>query len=447
MSNRQTQSNRRPKAGGRRTRRSAARPDKHSDKQDSKRKRRPRPIARALKRRSKISRNPLPKAASRASSTAKPSVHATRPGSPPAASHELEGSSDYQLEMQHIQAQFARLESAAQLPDIYNTIGEIDHQLVQLPIDLERLRTRGYVHSGHLEDQLEALDDRWDKIRAQIENALQSHARELDQEMDQVERQLSRITRRVNASTVKTAENAVEQLDNQIDTARSAVSGLYDDIEMELDRIAYQIRRYSQMLDSIDDSPSIKMREAEAPLLLVEAEWQKDGDEGPDGILLLTDQRLLFEQREEVVTKRRFGLFKAESEMVQKLQLDISVHDIQKVEHERTGGFLGMGKDDMMRIVCKATAPLSRANFHLKGQRSEEWASMIKLVQTGDIDEQRADEYEEEVGLAEETAAAFPDSCPNCFANVPVQPRGIVAYTCNFCAAVIEPSLDDADSS
>ena len=129
--------------------------------------------------------------------------------------------------------------------------------------------------------------------------------------------------------------------------------------------------------------------------------------------------------------------------MVQKLHLDISVDEIESVSHQEEGGFLGMGKDDILELVFSASAPLSRARFHLKGQDSSDWAAMLKRIQTGDIDDDRSDEYVDEMEAAEATAAAFPAQCPNCFSAVPTQPRGIMSYTCEFCGTEITPEASE----
>lgn len=402
-------------------------------------KKRVRPSVKARARKSKIKSNPLPKAPPRRGISTQSSATSSPFKTQPVES----GGENIQAAFSQLQSQFSRLEGAAQLPDIYDAIGDIDQQLVQLPITLETLRSRGYVHSGFIEDELEAIDDQWDEIRPQIEQTLRQHIRQLDGEMDAVERRFNAMGNRLNASNIRSVETAVGSLEQKIGAARSALSGLFSGLDNKLDQIAYQLRHFDQMLDQIDGSPAIHMQEAEAPLLLVEAEWQPDGEEGPDGILLLTDQRLLFEQREEVVTKRRFGLFKAESEMVQELKLNISIHHIDQVEHEKAGGFLGIGKEDVLRIVCSASAQISRAQFHLNGQRSEDWAKMIKRVKSGEIDKDRADDYLDEIEAAEETAAAFPEHCPGCFARIPSQPRGITSYLCQFCSLSIDPAAPE----
>jgi hypothetical protein len=256
------------------------------------------------------------------------------------------------------------------------------------------------------------------------------------------ERQLMGI-RALNAGTLTAAETAVNALSNQISAARQAVTGLYDGLENELDKIEWQIQQVEKMLDLLEQSPEIQLRETEAPIKAVKAQWQQHEDEGPNGYLFLTDQRLLFEQREEIVTKKMFGFIKAESETVQKLLLDLEVAHLEQINHKREGGFLGMGKDDILELVFTAEAPISRARFHLDGQRSEEWAALLKRVQSGDIDEDRADEYEDEVEEAEAVMLQFPEACPNCFAPLPTPPRGVTSVTCEFCSSVILPKANE----
>ena len=397
-------------------------------------KKRTRPTVRAQETQRKISQRPMPKPPARRPPIARPTAAAAVGAR--AVSEEL------QATVNQIHTKFERLEADAQLSDVYDAIGRIDAQLTELPFALEALRDRGYVHAGQLEDLLEALDDKWDEVRPRVESALRSQVGRLDTEMDQAERQVNNL-RPTNQGAVRLVETAVNGLENRIRAAQTAVSGLYDGIESELYTVSFEMDKVTKMLDLLDGSPEIRMQEAEGPLLAVESEWQQDGEEGPKGYLFLTDQRLMFEQREEVVTKKRFGIFKAESEMLQKLHVAVSVHDIESIEHKEEGGFLGMGKADIIELVFAATAPLSRARFHLKGQESSDWAAMIKRIQTGDIDEDRADEYVDEMEAAAETAAAFPEKCPTCFADVPPQQRGVTSITCEFCGSEITPVLSD----
>lgn len=393
-------------------------------------KRRRRPSVRANARKAAIKQRPMPKPPAR-----RPPIRRAAKATAATAI-----TAEVATQIGRIQDKFERLESQAQMEDIFTAVGNIDSKLTQLPFDLEALRDRGYVHSGLLEDRLEAIDDQWDDVRPRVEKALSEQVDRLDRELDKTERQVNRLGK----ANVKSVDTAVDRLGSRIAAARRALDGLYDDIENELNKIEFQLSQVEKVLDLITGSPQIRLLEAEGPLLAVTAEWQQDGDDGPEGILFLTDQRILFEQREEVVTKKRFGLFKAESEMVQKLLVEAQVHEIEEISHKEEGGFLGMGKDDIIELVFAATAPLSRARFHLKGQDSEDWAAMINRVQSGEIDGDRSDEYMDELEAANITSASFPAQCPNCFAAVPEQPRGVTSYVCEFCGATIQPEAAES---
>jgi hypothetical protein len=215
-------------------------------------------------------------------------------------------------------------------------------------------------------------------------------------------------------------------------------------MEEELYVVENDISRVSKMLDQLQQSPEIHLRDTEGPLSAVDAVWQQDGKEGPEGILFLTDQRLLFEQREEVATKKFLGVLKTQSENIQKLLLEVAATDIESVTHKEEGGFLGMGKEDILELVLAARASVSRVRFHLRGQESADWAAMIKRVQSNEIDQDRAEEYRQELASAGATAASFPTQCPSCFAPVLPPARGVASVICEFCGTVITPLSDAA---
>lgn len=406
-------------------------------------KRRVRPSVRATSRQTKIKSQPMPKPPARRKVVRRTAVAGAAAAGAvavgAAASRNKEKSAENQASMARIESKFESLESAAQLSSIYDAIGNIDAKLTELPFDLEELRDRGYVHSGQLEDRLEAIDDKWDDIRPRVESKLTQEVRRLDDELDEAERLVDRMNVN-NEASIRSADTAVDSLERRIRSTDDAIENLYEGIEDELNQIEYQLGRVQQMFDILDGSQEIRLREAEGPLLAVKSQWHRDGEkEGPEGYLFLTDQRLIFEQREEVVTKKKFGIFKADSEMIQEVHVDVEVHEIEEIVHKEEGGFLGMGKDDIIEMVLAASADHSRVRFHLQGQDSSDWAAMIKRVQTGDIDEDRSDEYVEELEEAGIISTSFPTECPNCFAAIPEQPRGVTSYTCEFCNAVVNP--------
>ncbi len=389
-----------------------------------------RPSVRATARKKTIKGRPMPRPPKRRKVGRAAAIAGTAAVAAKAVTPETEA------QVRRINDQFDRLEEQAQLTSIYNAIGNIDSMLTDVPFEVEALRNRGYVHSGSLEDRLEAIDEQWDEVRPRVEAQLEKQVKRLDDELDKVEPKVDRM-KATDKNSIRAAETAVNGLSTRVNGAESSLDNLYDGIEASVRAIRDDMQKMEKVLDLLDESPEIRLLEAEGPLLAVKTIWRRDGDEGPEGILFLTDQRLIFEQREEIVTKKRFGLFKSESEIIQKVLIEVQTYEIESLVDKEEGGFMGMGKDDIMEMTFASTAPLSRARFHLKGQDSADWAVMIKRVQTGEIDEDRSDEYVEELEAAE--AITFPTQCPNCFAAVPKPDRGVTSITCEFCGAIINP--------
>ena len=337
-----------------------------------------------------------------------------------------------------LQSRFETTQAAAQLSDVHQAMGDIESRLAEIPVELQTLRDRGYVHAGRLEEKIQALQQQWRRTRPGIDSALRTNVARLRSDVEQAAGPVRRLSAH-NEASIQAAESAVSALSGQVDAVRRSVAGQYDDLQRELQSIDHDLRGVAEMLEIIAASPEINLRSAEGPLLAVKAEWRRDGKEGPDGHLILTDQRLLFEQNEELVKKKHLGLFAAEKETVQKLLFDVAAHEIESVKASEEGGFLGMGKEDILDLVLGANAPVSRARFHLKGEESADWAAWINRVKSGDVDRDRAARFQEEVAGAAAVALSFPSQCPSCFATVPVPPRGVQAVTCEFCGGLIKP--------
>ncbi len=337
-----------------------------------------------------------------------------------------------QQKIDSIRREFERLEGQANLTSVSESIGEINERLAEYPTRLKELGRRGYLHTRPFEERLTSQQNQWRANRSKLEQALTANKNQLRTNARGAARLVGRM-RPGQATAIRSADSSVDTLSKMINNAERELRTYYGDIESELWSIDRDLNRIAWMLDAMEESPEIKLKSSEGPLMAVESAWHRDGDDGPEGVLFLTDQRLLFEQREEVVTKKRFGIFKAESEMVQKLWLDINVSAIDKVEDKEEGGFLGVGKADILELVCSADAPVSRARFHLKGQESADWRSLIRRAQSGEVAAERRAQAKARPALK------FPTSCPNCMGSLPEAARGATRVKCDFCGSLVGP--------
>jgi hypothetical protein len=348
------------------------------------------------------------------------------------SSRSTSGSADAQRKIDSMKREFGRLEDQSELTSVQDAITRIDERMVEFPAQLKSLRRRGFVHTRELEQRLHSQQRQWRKNSPKVETALRAHKSRLKASTRSTSRLVAR-ARAGQVSTVSSAESSVDGLKRKIASSERELGAHYNNVDSELYTIEAELRRIEWMLNALEESAEIQLRSSEGPLRAVESEWHRDGDDGPEGVLFLTDQRLLFEQREEIVTKKRFGLFKTDSEIVQKLWLDINVSDIEKVEDSEEGGFLGMGKADILELVCSADAPISRGRFHIKGQESSDWRSLIKRAQSGEVATERHARAKATPTLK------FPSSCPNCMASLPEANRGATKVKCDFCSSMIGP--------
>jgi ribosomal protein S27AE len=171
----------------------------------------------------------------------------------------------------------------------------------------------------------------------------------------------------------------------------------------------------------------------EGGIAAIKAVWCKTGKEqkgDPEGILFLTDQRILFEQKEEIVTKK--VLFVAtEKQKVQKLQIECPVPLVDKVDTSKQG-FLK--NEDHIEIRFASGAPVEIAHFHI-WQDNATWQQLINRAKSKDFDQGRAVQIDQS---AMDKVKAAPSQCPSCGGNITqVVMRGMDSLTCEYCGFVI----------
>jgi len=237
-----------------------------------------------------------------------------------------------------------------------------------LPLTLTAVRKRGYVHSGQMEGTLKTYRKRWKKIESETRDVITNSVDYLDDYAENAGDDLDKADDTWKNKHLDRAQRSINLFSEEIDKATENIESIYGPVRDALNEISSTVGHAEWMLDQIDQSQEIRLQLAEGPYAAVEAEWERDGKEGPDGIFILTDQRLLFEQKEKVATKKLFGLFTTESESVQELLLDVSIQEIDSVEHGEEGGFLGIGSADILKLVFAASAPFPAPVFISKGK-------------------------------------------------------------------------------
>ncbi|MFK7802263.1 MAG: hypothetical protein AB8G95_11565 [Anaerolineae bacterium] len=343
---------------------------------------------------------------------------------------------EFESDVRSLEFKFKNLNDRYDLSGSETAVEKIKHGIRAYPDQLAELERRGFLHTLPLKKVVEAVAHDWSNGQEkEVLAEIQSLKKRLMRERSKVNAQMRRLDK-PSAAIVKSAETAVEAFDDVVGDAESKLRTMISKTTAEVDQVAYQMRRVEWMLDQLDEAADIMMLENEGPLLAVEAEWENDGDEGPDGVLYLTDQRLIFEEKAEKATKK-FLFITRESELVQELLISEPVSEIQEVSYsEERRRRIQLRKDDIIELVMSGNAAHSRLRFHISGQESKDWAVMINRVMDGDVFKDRAESAQSDEANVRDKS--FPADCPGCFAPIPPQPRGALSVTCEFCNATVQ---------
>ena len=193
------------------------------------------------------------------------------------------------------------------------------------------------------------------------------------------------------------------------------------------------------MLDHVDEA-TFKLFPDENGVAACKAKWLSQKGE-PEGILLLTDQRLIYEQVEEVA-KKKVLFVTTEKELVRELAWDAPVGAVDKVSAEDKGGFVGFGVKELLTLNFNRDAkgvPDEVTLRFLDYADNEMWVGLVERVKSGQI------ESEKVVGAAEADASemedtpaiAAPTTCSSCGGKMPTFFKGMQRVECEFCGNVV----------
>jgi uncharacterized coiled-coil protein SlyX len=329
----------------------------------------------------------------------------------------------------------AGLQNAAALVDIYSDLEDTDQALVDLPAELEAIRVRGYVFANFLEQKIAVLTDQWNAKREQVVEAIDRRSRELTREIDQAERALE-AAYSGGGGRIGRAENAITQLESRVAAAQDTIEDMFDTIDENVTQVIRQMEQIDWVLDQAAEA-CFAFYEGEDFVSACQAQLMEMGEEGPKGILHLTDERIIFEQKEEIATKKILFIT-TEKELVQEMIFEALVGHVEEVNTSDEGL---LGRKEMMEILFVPEARYNEVTLRLRGAENEAWAELIDRVRTGEIERERLrveGEAAPEEQAMELEAEEIPTDCPNCGATF-TQPivQGMREITCEYCGTIV----------
>jgi len=336
-----------------------------------------------------------------------------------------------------IQSRIGSMQDSVRLKNTLNAIEDLQTNLSSMPQQIAKLRTNGYVFEKSLEAQAAEFPKQWNALHPPLINQVNRQSTDLQAALRPIEQKMSQLLAvRNNPASAKmvisTLKNELDMLENKVRSAESTLNGMYDKFRNQVDSLSAHLKKLEYMISQLAEA-KFTLLPSEGGLRAVKAVWCKDvkeRDDDPEGVLYLTDQRLIFEQKEEVATKK-FLFITTAKEKVQELEWEIPVALVDQM----TTSKLGLLKnEDHLDIRFKQGATHESVHLHI-WEDCNEWMQLINRARLKDFDKDRA----VAIDKAEiDKVKAVPSQCPSCGANLDqVILRGQDSVKCQYCGFVI----------
>jgi hypothetical protein len=316
----------------------------------------------------------------------------------------------------------------------------VEDMQTKVSSQLQRIATargRGYVFEKDLEAQAQSFVDSWAMLYPNLQSQINLQSTALMNALRPIEMQMPQLTAAAyNPAAARgilnTMQSAVSQLESKVSAAERTINGMYDQFDRQVSDFVRHMDQIEYMLTQLAEA-SFRLLPTEAGIMAVKAVWCKTGKEqkgDPEGVLYLTDQRFIFEQKEEIATKK--VLFIAtEKQKVQQLQLEAPVALVDNVQTSKAGL---LKNEDHIEIHFQSGAPVQIAHFHI-WQDCAAWQGLINRAKSKDFDQGRAVSIDQ---AEVEKVKAAPTQCPACGGAITEQVlRGQDTIKCEFCGNVI----------
>lgn len=350
----------------------------------------------------------------------------------------LEPLEQLRRDISSVQSSMNSLQSDVRLASVRNVVEDVQTNIGTLPQKIRDLRARGYVHEKALETNATDLAQQWAALQPSILTQIERQAFMLQMDLRPLENQLQMLIARATdpngaAPLVAQLKASITNMEGKVRAAGSSITGMYDALQGQVQQVRNHLGEADWMLTQLAEA-SFPLLATEAGIMAVKAVLVQGGKEDaadPKGVLFLTDQRLLFEQKQEVATKKVLFIT-TEKQKVQKLALEVPLGMIESVKATKQG-FLG--HEDHLDLDLASGASVPSAHLHIDGQDCNRWQGLIGRAKAGDFDQDRVVAVDQ-AQVAKVRAA--PTTCPRCGAamTAPVV-RGADSIKCEYCGNVV----------
>jgi hypothetical protein len=287
-----------------------------------------------------------------------------------------------------LQSTLSDLQSQSSFSDITADISRLDLKFTNLSELMESARQEGYRFEGGMEVKTFEALSQWQQTRPKVEKTLADQSRALQVQLNTLNLQVKDLNQKLSnqavaAPLLKSARSTADSMLQNVQLVKGNLRSSYAPIDATQQDIERILNRIHWALDQLKEA-MLKLASGEDLVMAAPARWDKESKDDPEGILYLTDHRLVFERKEKVATKKVLFITTA-SEFIQEVQIDQPVQTVREWKAENKGLF---GHQDFLTVHFE-DAKLGSVAFHLNGQDSKDWATLLDKVRSNQIQSER----------------------------------------------------------
>jgi uncharacterized coiled-coil protein SlyX len=336
-----------------------------------------------------------------------------------------------------LQSKVGDLQGSVRLTKARDAVEDLQTTINGLAQRIATLRTRGYAFEKDMENQAQSFVQSWTLLYPNLQTQINMQSSALVNSLRPIEMQMPQLAAAASnpaaaRGLLGSMQSAVKMLEDKVSATEKTIEGMYDQFNNQVYQFTKHLNEIEYLVTQLAEA-TFPLLPTEGGIAATKAVWCKTGKEqkgDPEGVLFMTDQRILFEQKEEIVTKK--VLFVAtEKQKVQKLQIECPVPLVDKVDTSKQGL---LKNEDHIEIRFASGAPVETAHFHI-WQDNATWQQLINRAKSKDFDKGRAVAIDQ---AAVDKVKAAPSQCPNCGGNITqVVMRGMDSIKCEYCGFVI----------
>jgi len=328
-----------------------------------------------------------------------------------------------------VNALFSEISSISQqASNITHNIESLNDQVHSLPTRITRVRQGNYRALTHLETDQASLSEMWSQLSPNLRTITSQRSEAVHFKTRDLQRVLTQHQRRSNydLGNLQNTESGLSELRLTLSDSQSQVASSLTPIEKRYQNIDQNLRMAESTVTLVSDA-SFPWIEEETPIIATKA---KDLNNDVEGIITLTNLRFIFEQKKEIVLKKRFFIV-TEKKIVREVAVQKPIGMVTQLMKGRVGLLKGAG----LFVEFAEESGIPAMKFDTKGHEADWLTQGYNYIVSGQVDEELAAASPEST-QGQETPQLV--ACPICGAPYnEIIYRGQTSVNCKYCGAAI----------